>query len=695
MRRLARPSTLLVAAAVVFGAVVLGREWRVAAPQINDAILHEELAEYAAAHWEEHWPVDFWFPPVTAGFAMFAHYPHLSHLTAAALAHAASAPERAGRIYETLRTILLVLVPLSIFVSLRRMRFEPAAAALAAALYVLLASHGHFGIGWDGQIWRAAGLGPQGWGVFFLFPALAWGWAAVRLGGSILAAGGLLALCTLSHFLYGYMAALSLAVLLLLPDRDLAWRRRLLRLAGVAAVAAAATAYFTVPFALHREVLLHSRWEPAWKWDSHGWTWLLERLATSSLFDAGAPPALSILVGLGLAAAAVRGRRGDQAARWVAACFLLWVVLLAGRAGLDGLADLLPLAGGLHMHRFVGGVQAFGLALAGIGASGAMAWLRRRLGTAPAAALAVALLALPLWRQVTFVGHSVTLAEEAKAALAGSRDLRDIVAALRRLPPGRVHAGFHGTFGKGFKMGLLPVYGLLQSEGFDMVGYLFMSMARPGEWQMRLDYRRRDHCELFNLRYVVAPRSLSMPRFARRREVHGALALYEVPTRGYFTTAVVEPLAQGVAGAAWEDVYQLGDRWLQGEGPRRRRFLALDGSAAPPPPSAPSGTVLDERVAPGRYEARVATVAETDLVLAVTRHPFWRAEVDGETVAIREVFPSFMAVRVPPGQHDVRFAYRPPGWKKLLFWAAAAVIAAALVALAREAMRGMRGARSE
>ena len=49
--------------------------------------------------------------------------------------------------------------------------------------------------------------------------------------------------------------------------------------------------------------------------------------------------------------------------RWNA----LWVLLFCGRASLGVLADLLPLASGLHMHRFIGGVQVFGLILCAAG----------------------------------------------------------------------------------------------------------------------------------------------------------------------------------------------------------------------------------------------------------------------------------------------------------------------------------------
>ena len=55
-RRLANGPVLLVAATVVFGLVLRFPEWKLDPPEINDALLHQAMARYAAVHWHEHWP---------------------------------------------------------------------------------------------------------------------------------------------------------------------------------------------------------------------------------------------------------------------------------------------------------------------------------------------------------------------------------------------------------------------------------------------------------------------------------------------------------------------------------------------------------------------------------------------------------------------------------------------------------------
>lgn len=73
--------------------------------------------------------------------------------------------------------------------------------------------------------------------------------------------------------------------------------------------------------------------------------------------------------------------------------------------------------------------------------------------------------------------------------------------------------------------------------------------------------------------------------------------------------------------------------------------------------------------APGR--ARIATYENTQVVIDVTSreggwvvlndvwHPWWRATINGAPAPIRRANAIFRAVEVPPGQHTVRFEFKP------------------------------------
>jgi hypothetical protein len=658
-----------VAAAVGISLVALYADYRVPGPETNDRVLHKALVTYVAQHWGEQWPVDPWYPAISGGFPMFAHYQHLSYLAAAALSRALPFPNDPGRVYMGLSYLALALMPAVIYASLRKLGLTAWVAAIAGALYPVLRTTPNFGIGWESYLHAGSGLLPQAWGVLLVFPALAWGYDALR-HGKTWTAGVLLGACALSHTLYGYVAALSLCLLVALPDPEVRWQRRLGRLAAVGGIAFATAAYFVVPLVLHAGEVLRSQWEPPWKWDSIGWRGVLESLLRAQVFDGGGWPVLSLLVALGLvvsAAAAVRSR--DRLHAWLVMGFVVWTLLFVGRAGWGRAIDLLPLAGGLHMHRFIAGVQIFGLALAAIGlhSAGRAALARGRVaGTIAIVALGAALV-VPLAARAGDVVENRHMALARRAALSQDADYAQLIAFLRGLPPGRFHAGMYYDWGQEFRVGDVPLYTLLQSEGLDMVGYLFMAMAMPGEWQVRLDYGTFAPYAVYNARYLVAPARLRPPLFARPLRAIGRYAVYEIPTGGYFALGTVESPAPR-PGGDWRATYLQGLDWLHGSGPGEGRYLAMNGGVSAAGPGRPaSGRIAAERVSPGRFACDVTADGETDVILKATYHPFWEVSVGGRPAPIVRVFPDFMAVRVPAGSHNIEFRYRPPRWKVALF----------------------------
>ena len=85
-----------------------------------------------------------------------------------------------------------------------------------------------------------------------------------------------------------------------------------------------------------------------------------------------------------------------------------------------------------------------------------------------------------------------------------------------------------------------------------------------------------------------------------------------------------------------------------------------------------SGEPLDGEPAPAellllRYDLNETAVQVNSsqpayLLLTDMAAPGWTAEMDGQPAEIVTANYAFRAVLVPPGQHDVRFTYRPPGW---------------------------------
>jgi len=211
-------------------------------------------------------------------------------------------------------------------------------------------------------------------------------------------------------------------------------------------------------------------------------------------------------------------------------------------------------------------------------------------------------------------------------------------------------------------------------------------MAKPGEWQVRVDLRSLPPNELYNARYLVAPAGMPPPEFARALRRFGRFAVYEIPTGGYFGLGAVETLPADrhpegtVRGAPWPKVYDTGLEWIRGPALAEHRYLAMDGPVTPLAHREVEGRVENEVVGPGRFACTVTLAEEADVIVKVTHHPFWRCTVDGRTAPITRIFPSFMAVRVEGGTHRLELEYRPPGWKKILFLLSVAMVGVGLAA---------------
>ena len=95
--------------------------------------------------------------------------------------------------------------------------------------------------------------------------------------------------------------------------------------------------------------------------------------------------------------------------------------------------------------------------------------------------------------------------------------------------------------------------------------------------------------------------------------------------------------------------------------------------------------------APDRVALAVSAPGRAFVVLADAWLPGWSATLDGRPLALHRVDHVFRGVAVPAGDHEVRFAYVPPGWKAgvALAWGGwvAWIAAAAALATARRSGR--------
>jgi hypothetical protein len=92
----------------------------------------------------------------------------------------------------------------------------------------------------------------------------------------------------------------------------------------------------------------------------------------------------------------------------------------------------------------------------------------------------------------------------------------------------------------------------------------------------------------------------------------------------------------------------------------------------------PDGTAAVTRYEPNRVDVRTKSPAATTLVLAENHYPGWRAYLDGRAVEVLRVDYNLRGVRVPSGEHEVGFVYRP---KSVLAGLVVSLLAAAALLL--------------
>ena len=350
--------------------------------------------------------------------------------------------------------------------------------------------------------------------------------------------------------------------------------------------------------------------------------------------------------------------------------------------------DLLPFGSELPLHRLVGAVHLFGIPVAGYGLAVLLTAIQREQHAAPKIAAAVALamaLLSAAGERFSYVDRSVTLKERSAAALRADGEAQALLQRLITLQDGRVYLGIPRLPRDVIRIGDVPLGALALVGGVDTLGYLWHAMAPAGDVQVWFDPDNEVHCRTFGVRYLVFEPGRQAPPFARLLEQVGRFRIYEVPTVSYLGVADVPgpiPRAKGTA-------YTVGFKWLSSALPAasiypRLEYVqtrepidqvgrqAAEAIARMPLESGAAGTVT--RLV-DRWSAEVITVRPAAVVLRSNYHPRLTATVNGRPSPVFPVAPSYAAVAVPAGAHQVTFRYTPERrWPWLLGGIAGAVV---------------------
>jgi hypothetical protein len=692
---------LLVAIPMAANAIGLLPEVAVPVANVNDDTEHAlyiENASDALARGEN--VLDFWVPEMDEGFPQFLYYQNLPHLAVVALHRLLLGTIDIFTVFNIVRYLGLVLLPLTVFWSMRRMDFDTVAAAVGAAASTLLATNFLYGFDFGSYLWRGLGLYTQIWAMHLSFIALANLWRLLRYGTGFRWTIVVLAALALSHLLYAYMMVVTAALLLvwgMTPANALA---RVARLAAAGAIALGLTSWMWLPYILERGFQNASPYLQAEKYASFGAPTILEWLFGGQLTDYGRLPVLAILLAIG-AIATVRLR--SSSAAFALVLFVVWLVLYFGRATLGPLASLLPLQETLLFHRFIGGVHIAAIMLIGVGGSAIFGLLeaeRSRLRTALAAAAIAILLVPAIKERLEFENLNGLWMRQTNAAIDGDTDMASIVAALRELPAGRVYAGLRSNWGEQIDFAIpfrsVHAYQYLVTERFRMLAPPYGGASLNSDLQFDFNDQVAAQYDLYNVRYVVAPRALAVPGFLQLLRTTTRYALYAAPSSGH---AEYVGLADREQVSTATKLFPRNRAFVNGPGPGTRTYIRWDYPApndrveSGEVGGCPSGTLRYERVQASRFDFITSCPNAATLVVKETYHPNWRATVDGQTVETFMVSPSFIGIALPPGDHFVAVEYRSTPLKTPLFLLGLVALVALILARRDlpERMRTVRG----
>lgn len=676
-------------------AVALTPEVAYPVPNVNDGAQHVAFARRALDGWSRGENVlDLWVPEFELGVPQFLDYQHLPHVAVALLGRLTLGAVDIRTLFDLVRYLLLLGFPLTVFWSMRTMGFTTVASTIAAAASSLLSANHRYGFEYDSYVWRGFGVFTQLFAMHLSFVALATLHRVANRGSGIVAAALACTALALSHLLYAYMLAITAVVLLLFGATRANLGARFGRFALVGAITAAATSYMWLPFFMQSAYVNVTPYLDPAKYDSFGAGPILTWLLTGDLFDHGRLPVLTLLLAVGVICSVVTRTR---LALLAVGLFALWLVLYFGRPTLGVLVDLLPLHDSLFLHRFVGGVDIFAILLMGIG--GAWLWdllrapsSRGRLVVIGGASLL--LLAPALGERWSYYAQNADWMRQTQAALDADADARTILSELGRQPRGRVYAGLRSNWGQALDFGIpfnsVRFYNLFAQYELDAVAPPNQSLSLNADLLWEFNDGDLSHYRLFNVDYVIAPRTVTFPPELRVLATTSKYVLYAAPGRGYAEYAAV---TRSEPASTKAELFAKELAWLRSGDAARWSFSRYDyPTGAPvglpvPIPDCPAGRIAYERVQPARFEVLARCDTASAMVIKVTYHPNWRVIVDDAAVPTFMASPSYLAFALPAGEHFIVAEYRSTPIKTPLLAFGAVVLAGAMATRLRRPLQ--------
>ena len=206
--------------AIIFNLLTLWPEFTVPVPSLNDDAFHYlyvQRANAALSNGEN--PFDNWSPALELGFPEFFYYQHVPYLAVAILYRLLLKQVALLTLFNLIRYLLMVFLPLTVWWSMRTMGFTPIASAVGAAFSPLVSSNYLYGFEYNSYVWRGYGMYAQLWAMHFLFIATACLQRVLTRGTGYVSAILSCSMVVLSDLMYAYLLGVTSVVLFVLNVR--------------------------------------------------------------------------------------------------------------------------------------------------------------------------------------------------------------------------------------------------------------------------------------------------------------------------------------------------------------------------------------------------------------------------------------------------------------------------------------------
>jgi len=507
---------------------------------------------YLLDSWNERW---------AEGFSLSLFYSHLPEAAISLLSFLV--PISTFKLFVIVRTLLLVLLPVSFFLGARILGFSSGFGLIFAFFSQAIFTDGLYGLDSPSFLWRGWGLFTQLLAVFFLPLAFAYGIDYLKNKKSLSKALIFNFLLAQAHFGIFYLLLFAYPVFWifsLIPegpiskngnkrpsvqdsaplrtwgftfDQSFEVGKRLLIFLSFTLIS---LAYFIFPFFLTSQYRNFSLWDPIWKFNSWGLNQIIIWLTNGDLFDFNRFPFLTIFIIGGLFWGLVSTNKLN---RYLVVTFGLYFILFLGRDILGPLINLIPGMSEYHIHRVIVMVQFIGLMIA----SGWLLDLIQLLIKQKNLVLMTLVISLGLYSIYLIEKPIINYVKDNDAWIERSNidyqkninDYKAIINSLKKLPPARVYAGRPGNWGRDFKIGDTQIYMALSQDGFPTIGFLPQSWSPNSDAEQFFDEENPKHYNLYNVGYLVLPIEKKPPKFAKLIIKKGKFSLYKIDSEGWFT----------------------------------------------------------------------------------------------------------------------------------------------------------------